>query len=214
MRTALAAHRALGRGVLRLLEATGWTFHTDFCRRRLCGHWRLWRRVIALDSSPESWFGSGFFVPNDLRTRRSSRELARAPAGDFRFADESRAFLDDETRCLQVALQRATRLQLAAFRHGDVTLHFAVNRDRLRLDLAVDVGVFADRQNAVGINLALNFSVNEELLLEFDRAFDFDVARENVFARMFSHIFFWIDCWCCPWFFVGGETIVLLSARA
>src|SRR2546423_9243196 len=53
MRAALAAHRALGGSVLRLLEPAVWTFHTEFCRRRLCGHWQLWRKATALDSSPE-----------------------------------------------------------------------------------------------------------------------------------------------------------------
>ena len=215
VRAALAAHRAFGGDVLRLLEAAVWTFHTEFCRRRLGGHWRLGRKVTVLDSSPESRFRRlrRFFVPDDLRTRRRSGGLARPAAGHFGFADKGRAFFDDETRRLQVALQRATGLQLAAFRHRDVALHLAVNRDRFRLDLTIDVGVFADGENAVGIDLALNLSVDEELLLEFDGAFDLDVARENVFARMFSHIFFWIDCWCCPWFFSGGA-IILLSARA
>src|SRR6266550_9504975 len=35
--TALATNRALGRRILHLLEATMWTFHIDFCRRRT-GH--------------------------------------------------------------------------------------------------------------------------------------------------------------------------------
>ena len=76
MRAALAAHRALGGGVLRLLEATVWTFHTDFCRRRLCGHWRLWRRVIALDSSPESWFRSLRRMPQSSRVPPSKNAKA------------------------------------------------------------------------------------------------------------------------------------------
>ena len=35
---ALAAHRAFGRGILHLLEATLWTFHIDLGRGRLCEH--------------------------------------------------------------------------------------------------------------------------------------------------------------------------------
>jgi hypothetical protein len=50
-----------------------------------------------------------------------------AAAGDFRLTDEGRAFLDDEAGGLQVALQRAARLQLAALADGDVALHFAEN---------------------------------------------------------------------------------------
>ena len=51
-----------------------------------------------------------------------------------------------------------------------------------------------ERQHAVGIDFTFDFAINKQFLLKLDGAFDFNVARENVFARMFSHIFFWIDC--------------------
>ena len=40
----LATNRALGRRILHLLEATMWTFHTDFCRRRT-GHRTLTPKI-------------------------------------------------------------------------------------------------------------------------------------------------------------------------
>ena len=195
-----------------------WTIHTDFCRRRL-GHgsrsakrWllRRGRRKPLWREAPPALHSARFPV-----ARGGSGGLARAAAGHLGFADESGALFDDEARRLQIALKRATRFQFAALAHGDVALDLAVNGNRFRFDLAADVRVLTDRQHAVGIDFAFDFAVDEQFLLKFDRAFDLDVARKNVFARMFSHIFFWIDCWWwCPWFFALSETVVLLSARA
>jgi hypothetical protein len=68
-------------------------------------------------------------------------------------------------------------------------MHFAVNGDRFCLDLATNISVFADRQHTIGIDLAFDLAVDQQLLLKFDASFNFDIAREDVFARMFSHIF-------------------------
>ncbi len=45
-----------------------------------------------------------------------------------------------------------------------------------------------------GINFAFDFAIDQKLLLELDRAFDFDVAGKDVFAGMFSHKLFVIVC--------------------
>jgi hypothetical protein len=47
--------------------------------------------------------------------------------------------------------------------------------------------MLANGEYALGMDFAFDFAIDEELFLKLDRAFDFDVARENVFARMFSH---------------------------
>ena len=105
------------------------------------------------------------------------------------------------------------RFQLAAFAHGDVALHFAVNRDRFGFDLAADIRVLANGQHAIGIDFAFDFPVDEKFLLKFDRAFDFDIARKNVFARMFCHMF--LDDRLMLMFLVvrGRRPIVFLNSR-
>src|SRR5437016_2161715 len=84
---------------------------------------------------------------------------ARGATGDFRFPDERRPFLNNETRRFQITLQSAARLELAAFAHRDVALHFSVNGDRFGFDLPTDVRVLTNGQDAIGMNLALYLSV-------------------------------------------------------
>ena len=58
MRAALAAHRALGRGILHLLKATVRAIHTDFCRRRLShGSWS--RKIICQRAPKAALAGAG-----------------------------------------------------------------------------------------------------------------------------------------------------------
>src|SRR5581483_5905242 len=80
-------------------------------------------------------------------------------------------------------------------------------------NLAADVRVFPNRQNAVGIDFSFDLPVDEKLLLEFDRAFDFDIAREDVLATVICHRFWFIyDC-CCYWFFAVRRMIILIYTR-
>jgi len=102
--TALATNRALGRRILHLLEATMWTFHIDFCRRRT-GHRTLTPKFPFLSAPSECRLdrlaGTHNFGParSPLRGNHS--------AGDFGFADKSCSLFDDKTRCFQISLQCA-----------------------------------------------------------------------------------------------------------
>jgi hypothetical protein len=128
----------------------------------------------------------------------SGREFALwldAAGGHFRFTDEGSTFLDNEAGGLQVALERAARLQLAALADSDVALHFAEHVIDLVLISPRMSAFSADRQDTFGVDFALHFAVDEKFFLEFDRAFDFNVAREDVLARMFSHSFLVIGGW-------------------
>jgi len=64
-------------------------------------------KVTLLSAGPKSGFHgrSRFFIADDLRPRGCGR--ADLAAGDFRFADESGAFLNHETGRLQITLQNA-----------------------------------------------------------------------------------------------------------
>ena len=72
-------------------------------------------------------------------------------------------------------------------------MHLAVDRDRFGFDLAVNVSVLTNRQHAIRIDISFDFPVDEKFFLEFDRAFDFDIARKNVFPSMFCHRFLVIN---------------------
>src|SRR5438067_2402492 len=107
--------------------------------------------------------------PSSFRKRDGSDESVSTGSS---LAWSRTTCFDDETGRLQVSLQGAARLQFATFAHGDVAAHFAIHSDGFCFDLALDVGVLADRQYAVGINFTFDLAVNEQLFLEFNRAFD------------------------------------------
>ena len=131
-------------------------------------------------------------MPDNFRTCWRRLGHGRS-AGNFRFTDKGCSFLDDETRGFQISLQCALRFQFAALGHRDIALYLAVHRDRLGFYLAPNVRVLADRQDAVRIDFAFDLAIDEKFFLKLDRAFDFDIARENVFATMFCHMFLVID---------------------
>src|SRR5947207_9545739 len=90
-------------------------------------------------------------------------------------------------------------------------MHFAIDCDRFGFYLAANVSVFTNRQDAVGIDFPFDLPVDEKLLLELDRAFDFDIAREDVFATVICHRFWFIDdCCCYYWFFAIRRMIVVI----
>src|ERR1051325_8113066 len=182
--TALPADRALRGHVLHLLKATVRAFHTGLGRRRF-GHAFRGRTFLSASEGGLGWL----VVTRSFGPTAACCFDAHA-AGNFRFTNESRAFLNDEAGGFQIALERAFRFQFATFAHRDVSLHLAINRDRLGFNFRADVCVLADRQRPIGINFAFHFAINEQFLLELDGAFDFDVAGKDVFAGMFSHKLF------------------------
>ena len=91
-----------------------------------------------------------------------------AAAGDFRLSNKGGPFLDHETRRLEIALQGAARLQFTPFAHRDVALHFAVDRNGLGFNLAANIGVLANGEDAIGMNLALDFSIDQKFLLKLN----------------------------------------------
>ena len=100
---ALATNRALRRRILHLLEATVWTFHTDFCRRRT-GH-RTLTPGFPL-SAPSKRCLDWLAGSHNFRAGRGRLRGNRA-AGDFRFADKSCSLFNDKARCFQISLQCA-----------------------------------------------------------------------------------------------------------
>jgi hypothetical protein len=71
-----------------------------------------------------------------------------------------------------VTTQRATRLELAAFSHEHIALHRPSYLHRFRPDLTAYARVLPDRERSGRIDCALHFAVDEQLVQEFDRAFD------------------------------------------
>ena len=105
MAPALTAKRALSRRIFHLLRAAMGTPQADLGRR--LGHGLGEAGVSSVNSArrtPPYW-RCRFLVTDNLGL--TGRRFA---AGNLRFSDESRSFLNDEARGLQIALKSATSL--------------------------------------------------------------------------------------------------------
>ena len=65
-------------------------------------------------------------------------------------------------------MQRATRLELAAFSHENIALHRPSHIHRFGPDLTAYARVFPDSERSGGIDCTLHVAVDEQLVQEFD----------------------------------------------
>jgi hypothetical protein len=76
-------------------------------------------------------------------------------------------------------MQRATRLEFAAFSHENIALHCPSHLHRFRPDLTAYARVLPDRERSGGIDCALHLAVHDQLIQEFDRARDRNSSGEK-----------------------------------
>jgi len=133
-----------------------------------------------------------FRSANDLRLLHSN--LVR---GDFGLTNEGGAFFDNEPSSLQITDKLSAAFEFAALFHGDVSLHFAVHGNRLGLDLAADFSVFTNGEDSRGEDLAFDFTVDDQIILELDGTFDLYISGKDVLGVRINigHIGFEFLCW-------------------
>ena len=119
--------------------------------------------------------------PNALkqaRERVATRQGARAvnplffPRSDLCAAKKCRILTNHQPGRFDVTTHRATRVELAVFSHENIALHRPSHLHRFRPDLTAYARVLPDRKRSGGIDCALHLAVDEQLVQEFDRAFD------------------------------------------
>jgi hypothetical protein len=76
-------------------------------------------------------------------------------------------------------MQRTTRLELAAFSDENIALHCPSHLHRFRPDLTAYVRVLPDGEHSGRIDCAFHLAVNDQLVQEFDRAFDGNPSGEK-----------------------------------
>ena len=76
-------------------------------------------------------------------------------------------------------MQRATRLELAALGYKNIALHRPSHIHRFRPDLTAYARLLPDRKRSGGNDCALHLAIEEQLVQEFDRAFDRDSSGEK-----------------------------------
>src|SRR5215470_2777553 len=103
----------------------------------------------------------------------------RLPCRDLCAAKKCRVLINHQPRRFDVTTQRATRLELAAFSHENIALHRPLHLHRFRPDLTAYAPVLPDRERSDGIDCALHLAVDEQLVQEFDRAFDQNSSGEK-----------------------------------
>jgi hypothetical protein len=100
----------------------------------------------------------------------SGRERLSRP--DLCVATKCHILINHQAGRFDVTMQRATRLELAAFSHENIALHRPLHLHRFCPDLTAYARVLPDRERSGGIDCALHLAVDEQLVQEFDRAFD------------------------------------------
>jgi hypothetical protein len=76
-------------------------------------------------------------------------------------------------------MQRATRLEFAAFGHENIALDRPSHLHRFGPDFTAYAPVLLNRERSSGIDCALHLAVDEQLVQEFDRAFDRNSSGEK-----------------------------------
>ncbi len=95
--------------------------------------------------------------------------------------DEGGAFLNDDAHGLEITQEFGVRLKLATLLDGHIAIYRAMDRDRLGADFAFDDGVFAERENTFGDDLAVELAIKNHFAVELERAGELDIAGEDVF---------------------------------
>ena len=119
------------------------------------------------------------------RERVATRQGARAvnplffPSSDLCAAKKCRILTHRQPGRFDVTTQRATRLELAAFSRENIALHRPSHLHRFRPDLTAYARVLTDRKRSGGIDCALHLAVDEQLVQEFDGAFDRNSSRKR-----------------------------------
>ena len=114
---------------------------------------------------------------------RSTTELGTVRTlTDLRLAHEGCTFFDGKGACGNIADQHSIGLQFTTLLHSDIAFNLAKNGDRAGLDLTFDKSVFTHCKAAVRMDFSLNFTINDQIMGEFDGTFDFNIIGEDVFA--------------------------------
>src|SRR5262245_16367191 len=60
-------------------------------------------------------------------------------------------------------------------------MNLSMHRHRFALDLTTNIRVFPDREYPIRSDVPLDFSIDKKLFVKGNRAFNFDIPRENAF---------------------------------
>ena len=120
-------------------------------------------------SGRSCWFG---------RRLGGGGSLGRGADGGFSY--ENGTGFDGEGLGLDVADDFTAGLELDAVGGGDIAVDLTINDDGCGFDFRLDAGVFADGEAAVGVDFTFDFAIDDEVVGEFDGAFDFDIRGEDV----------------------------------
>src|SRR6266487_3286032 len=129
----------------------------------------------------------------------SGRERPSRP--DLCVATKCHILINHQAGRFDVTTQRATRLEFAAFSHENIALHRPSHLHRFGPDFTAYAPVLPDRERSSGIDCALHLAVDEQLVLEFDRAFDRNSSGEKSAGWRWPERavgWLWDDRWIWP----------------
>ena len=105
------------------------------------------------------------------------------PLADLGLPHEGGTFFDGQRASGYVADEDCIGLEFATLLDGDVAFNFAKDSHRAGLDFSFDQSVFTNGEATVRMDFAFDFTVDDKVVGELDRAFDFYIIGQDIFAR-------------------------------
>lgn len=96
------------------------------------------------------------------------------------FANEDGTSFDRKRLGFDVPDDFGARLEFDSVCRGEITVNFTVNDDRGSFDFRTDAGIFTNRQISIRVDFPLDLAIHDEIIGEFDVAFNFDIGGEDV----------------------------------
>src|SRR3989441_2509481 len=119
--------------------------------------------------------GGGHLCANADRDDRGIRLFAM----DGALPSKDAAFVDDQRTDHDVAEHLAGRQDLQATRGADVALDRATDHDIAAADIALDATMLADRQVALGGQIAVHFAVETNVRSRLQPTFELDLVAQH-----------------------------------
>lgn len=104
------------------------------------------------------------------------RSCHRGGCADGGFSDEYCTCFDGEGFGFNISNHFGARFEFDSISGGKIAVNLTINDNRSGLDFRLDPGIFAHSEVSIRSDFPFNFAIDDEVIGEFDGAFDFDIG--------------------------------------
>jgi len=101
-------------------------------------------------------------------------------SADGGLADENSAGFNSEDLGLDITDHLSAGLEFDAIRSSQIAVNLSVNYDGSRLNFSLDSRVLTDSEIACRLDVSLDPSINDQIVLKLYGAFDFDIGGQHI----------------------------------